>query len=228
MLKILYEDDDLVAIHKPCGLLVHRTKLANDATEFALQILRDQIDQKVFPAHRLDRKTSGVLVFTKNEEANRRLQIQFMEQEVSKKYLAIVRGWTDEVGTIDYPLINDTGKKQDAITHYKTIERVEIPLIHGNHSTSRYSFVEVTPESGRMHQIRKHFAHIRNPIIGDRPHGCNKQNRLFKEEFVMTHLLLHAAEVSFNHPMNNEQIVIRSVFQDEFKRMHEELGFTST
>ncbi|MFT5778899.1 MAG: tRNA pseudouridine65 synthase [Crocinitomicaceae bacterium] len=226
MLSILHEDEDLIAIHKPNGLLVHRTKLANDASEFALQLLRDQIDHKVYPAHRLDRKTSGVLVFTKNEEANRRLQVQFMEQAVSKKYFAIVRGWTDDVGTIDYSLINDAGKEQDAVTHYKTIQRVEIDLVHGIHKTSRYSFVEVTPESGRMHQIRKHFAHILHPIIGDRPHGCNKQNRLFKTHFGMTKLLLHAAEVSFKHPMKDEQILIQSQYREEFKRMTEELGFT--
>ncbi len=224
-LTVLYEDEHLIAIHKPCGLLVHRTRIANDATEFALQILRDQIGQKVYPVHRLDRKTSGVLLFAKNEFSNRLMQQQFMSQNVKKKYLAIVRGWVENDGTIDSPLINDSGKKQEAITHFSRVQKVEIPLAHGKFDSSRYSFIEVQPETGRMHQIRKHFAHLRHPIIGDRPHGCNKQNRLFKEKFSMTKLMLHASELEFTHPVSEIKLKIQCDYSDEFKRMIIELEF---
>lgn len=218
-LNILFEDDYLVAIHKPNGLLVHRTKMARDADEFALQILRDQIDQKVFPTHRLDRKTSGVLLFAKDEETNRSMQIQFMDQQVSKTYKAIVRGWTDDAGTIDYALTNDSGKTQEAVTHYETLQKSEIDLPNGKFSTARFSLVELKPETGRMHQLRKHLAHIFHPIIGDRPHGCNKQNKLFKEHFSMVEMLLHAEKLEFKHPKTGEAISIRSEIQGEFKRM---------
>ncbi len=213
----------MVAIHKPAGLLVHRTKLAKDATEFALQILRDQIDHKVFPVHRLDRKTSGVLLFAKDQETNRIMQTQFMEREVGKRYKAIVRGWTDDEGTIDYALTNESGSEQEAVTHFKTLLRSEINLPNGKFSTARFSLVELNPETGRMHQLRKHLAHIFHPIIGDRPHGCNKQNKLFKEHFSMMEMMLHAEKLTFKHPKSGGDILIQSTIRGEFKRMLLEL-----
>ncbi|MCJ8289491.1 MAG: pseudouridylate synthase [Crocinitomicaceae bacterium] len=225
-LQILFEDEFLIAIHKPNGLLVHRTKIAIDAEEFALQILRDQIGQRVYPTHRLDRKTSGVLLFAKDEETNREMQMQFMEQEVSKTYKSIVRGWTEDEGTIDYALTTDKGKVQDAVTHYKTVDRTEIDLPNGKFSTARFSLVELTPETGRMHQLRKHLAHIFHPIIGDRPHGCNKQNKLFLEHFSMIEMMLHAENLRFKHPKTGEARLVQSEIQGEFKRMLGELGFS--
>lgn len=225
-LEVLFEDETLIAVHKPNGLLVHRSKIADDAEEFALQILRDQIGQKVFPTHRLDRKTSGVLLFAKDEETNRLMQAQFMEQEISKTYKAIVRGWTDNEGTIDYALTNDSGKTQDAITHYKTLQRSEINLPNGKFSTARFSLLELKPETGRMHQLRKHLAHIYHPIIGDRPHGCNKQNKLFLEHFSMIEMMLHAEKLSFRHPISGDVLLIHSEIQGEFKRMLSQLEFS--
>lgn len=219
MLEILYQDDHLIAVNKPHGLLVHRSPIAADADEFAVQLLRDQIGQKVFPAHRLDRKTGGVLLFALNEEMNSLMQQAFMEQRVDKRYLALVRGFTDDSGTIDYPLANDSGKVQEAVTHYRTLEHFSLPVPSGKFPTSRYSLVEVEPETGRMHQIRKHFAHIFHPIIGDRPHGCNKQNKLFLENFGMNTMLLHALSVEFIHPVTEETMHIEAPLHDEFRRM---------
>lgn len=224
-LEILFEDEYLIAIHKPNGLLVHRSKIATDAEVFALQILRDQIEHHVFPTHRLDRKTSGVLLFAKDEETNRLMQMLFMEKEVAKTYKAIVRGWTDDQGTIDYALTTDSGKTQDAITHYTTLQRSEIDLPNGKFSTARFSLVELKPETGRMHQLRKHMAHIFHPIIGDRPHGCNKQNKLFLEHFSMIEMMLHAQTLKFEHPRTGETITIESKIQGELSRMLELLEF---
>lgn len=218
-LQILYQDEHLIAINKPHGLLVHRSAIAADASEFAVQILRDQIGQKVYPVHRLDRKTGGVLLFALNDEANSQLQQAFMNKEVSKKYLAIVRGFTPEKGTIDYPLTTDDGRTQDAVTHYSTLQQFEIPVPIGKFETSRYSLVEVIPETGRMHQIRKHFAHIFHPIIGDRPYGCNKQNKLFLEKWQMNTMLLHASELEFKKPFSDEIIIVKAEVQEEFKRV---------
>lgn len=219
MLEILYQDDYLIAINKPHGLLVHRSPIAADASEFAVQLLRNQIGQKVYPVHRLDRKTSGVLLFALNEEVNRTMQQAFMNKEVEKKYLAILRGFTPEKGTIDYALTTEDGKVQDAITHYKTLRHFEIPVPFGKFDTSRYSLVEVNPETGRMHQLRKHFAHIFHPIIGDRPHGCNKQNKLFLEKWNMNTMLLHASELQFIHPVSHEKITIEAGLHSDFERV---------
>jgi tRNA pseudouridine65 synthase len=217
-LEILYQDEQIIAINKPNGLLVHRTSLARDADEFALQILRDQIGKQVTPAHRLDRKTSGVLIFTLSAESNAQMQNQFAENKVKKVYLAIVRGFTDDSGMIDYPLVKENGTSQSATTNYHTLSRSELEIPFGKQQTSRYSMVEITPQTGRMHQIRKHFAHILHPIIGDRPHGCNKQNKLFKDNWNMTTMLLHASEIRFFHPASNLEITIIASLNDEFNR----------
>jgi tRNA pseudouridine65 synthase len=198
LLKILFENEDLVAIHKPHGLLVHQTPLAKDAAEFAVQILRDQIGMHVYPAHRLDRKTSGVLLFAKNREANSSLQQLFRERKVEKQYRAIVRGFTESSFTIDYAL-KKGDKEQEAKTKGRLIAKFEIDIPSGKFDTSRYSLVELTPLTGRHHQLRKHMAHILHPIIGDRPHGCNKQNRLWKERFGMTSMMLHASRLTFDY-----------------------------
>jgi len=219
ILDVLYKSDDLVAINKPHGLLVHRSPIASDASEFAVQLLRDQLGQRVYPVHRLDRKTGGVLLFALNETMNSLMQQQFADGLISKTYQAIVRGYTDDEQTIDYPLRRDDGVLQDAVTLLRTIRRAEIPLPHGKHQTSRYSLVELTPTTGRMHQLRKHMAHVLHPIIGDRPHGCNKQNKLFLDRFQMNTMLLHAHQVQFSHPLTLETIVIMAPFQSEFRRM---------
>ncbi len=231
-LPILYQSDDLVAINKPHGLLVHRSPIASDASEFAVQLLRDQLGQRVYPVHRLDRKTGGVLLFALTESMNALMQQQFMDGLVHKTYLAIVRGYTDDQQTIDYPLRRDDGSGpgqgtlQEAVTHLRTLQRTEVPIPFGKHATSRYSLVELTPETGRMHQLRKHMAHILHPIIGDRPHGCNKQNKLFLAHFDMNTMLLHAQQLRFTLPGATEPVVVTAPLQDEFERMVDSLRFS--
>jgi tRNA pseudouridine65 synthase len=217
-LEIIYQDACFVAVNKPHGLLVHRSKLAKDAKEFALQMLRNQIGNHVFPCHRLDRKTSGVLLFAKDAESNKMMQKLFYDGQVQKTYLAIVRGFCPENGSIDYPLKREDGSMQEAITHFRSLSKTEIEVPYLAHPTSRYSLVEVSPKTGRMHQIRKHLAHIFHPIIGDRPHGCNKQNKLFKEKWQMTSMMLHAAELSFIHPISRDKVHIKARLSEEFKR----------
>lgn len=225
MLEILYQDDYIIAINKPHGLLVHQSPIARDAEEFALQLLRNQIQKTVYPSHRLDRKTSGILVFALDKPTDRIMQQKFQNREVEKKYLALVRGFAPKEMTIDYALKNENEVEQEAVTHFKTLEYFEINVPFGKHQTSRYSLVEATPETGRMHQLRKHFAHIFHPIIGDRPHGCNKQNKFWLENFNMNTMLLHASEFSFSHPYSDESIIIKAEISEEFKRC---LGIVKT
>ena len=225
MLEIIYQDDHLIAINKPHGLLVHRSKIANDATEFALQMLRDQIGRQVSPVHRLDRKTGGVLLFAFEKDVEIAMQKQFQEALVGKKYLAILRGYAPDQLDIDYPLAKENGNMQEAFTSFVTLERVEIEVPFGKHQTSRYSLVEATPKTGRMHQLRKHFAHIFHPIIGDRKHGCNKQNKFFKAQFEMTTMLLHASQLTFKHPVTGDEVNIDANLHTEFKRIMELMNF---
>jgi len=225
MLEILYQDEYLVAINKPHGLLVHKSPIAADASEFAVQLLRDQLGRRVFPVHRLDRKTGGVLLFALSAAMNSSLQSMFENRQVGKNYLAIVRGWTAENGEIDYPLTNDSGLTQEAVTRFETLATAEVPVALGKHPSSRYSMVKLMPETGRHHQLRKHLAHIFHPIIGDRPHGCNKQNRLWLEKWQMNTMLLHASSLRFEHPISKEKMEIRAGLQEEFLRVKEILGW---
>jgi len=218
-LEIIYQDKDLVAINKPHGLLVHRTSIAADASLFALQILRDQIGQRVFPIHRLDRKTSGILLFGLNNEIVQLVQKEFLIHSVEKKYMAIVRGFFPEKIKVDYALTNDRNKTQEAITFFQKIKQTELDIPFGKHLTSRYSLIEAIPKTGRQHQIRKHLNHLRHPIIGDRPHGCNKQNKLFKEKWNFTTMLLHAKELIFYHPFLKKELHLAADYSPEFLQM---------
>lgn len=193
-----------------------------------LQILRDQIGQRVYPAHRLDRPTSGVLLFSKQEEILPQLNSQFADRSIEKDYLAIVRGILQEKeALIDHPLPNiKSGKLQEARTHYDVLEESEIPFNStGRYPTSRYSLLLLKPETGRTHQIRRHLAHIRHYIIGDKKHGDNKQNIFFQKQFGLENLLLHAFELKFIHPVNNRKIHLQAPIPIHFRTIMNELGW---
>jgi tRNA pseudouridine65 synthase len=224
-LPILYQDDRYIAVHKPAGLLVHRTRISED-TRFLLQILRNQIGQWVYPVHRLDRPTSGVLILGLDSESARLLTQEFEHRRVEKRYLAIVRGYTDDSGVIDYPLREEKWKEpQQAITEYRTLAQVELPIPVGRYQSARYSLLEIKPRTGRMHQIRKHMKHIFHPIVGDTTHGDGKQNQLFREEFKIQRLLLIATELRFRHPYSGEEIIINSEPEPDLLQLFSDLGW---
>jgi tRNA pseudouridine65 synthase len=216
-LEILFDDDYLIAINKPPGILVHRTNISEDKV-FILQLLRDQIGQRIYPVHRLDRGTSGVLVFGKSKESAALLAGQFREKKTQKTYLAIVRGFVKEKDTIDYPMAKEKGKPlQNAITSYKKLAQSELLFSVGKYPSSRYSFVEIQPETGRFHQIRKHFAHIRHPIINCKKHGDVKHNNYFRNELGISRMLLHASKLRLIHPIDNESIILKAPINLEFQ-----------
>ena len=217
-LEILFEDAHLVAINKPNGLLVHRTKIAADATEFALQLLRDQLGQQVTPVHRLDRPTSGVLLFAKSKEMTGTLQKAFIEHRIDKTYVAIARGYLPDQITVDYPLKNEDRKiEQEAITHFQTLATIELPIPVDRYETARYSLVSIKLETGRRHQIRRHLAHLRHPIIGDVRYGDRHHNKMFRNHFNCPKLLLHARRLAFEHPITHELISIQAQLPEAFQ-----------
>ncbi|MDJ0755125.1 MAG: pseudouridine synthase [Ardenticatenaceae bacterium] len=216
-LKILYLDEHLAAVYKPAGLLVHRTDIARGQDErFALQMVRDQLGQPVYPAHRLDRKTAGILLFALDSETMSRLKPLFDEQRVKKKYLALVRGHAPEEGEIDRPLkkafLSGAQKAaavaKPAVTRYRRLETVELPIPAGPYPTARYSLIEVAPLTGRTHQIRRHLASISHPIVGDTRYGDSAHNRLFRREFDSYRMFLIAHYLSFPHPHEEKQVSV--------------------
>ncbi len=201
MIPILYKDDHFIVVNKPQNIPVHRSPMVMNHDQFLIELVQKQIGKQLYPVHRLDSKTSGVLIIALEPRIARLFQEQFKAREVNKSYRAIVRGHINQPITIDYDLVDPKGKVQEAVTEIYPLSLSEIPLPFGKHPTSRYSLIEAKPLTGRYHQIRKHLKHIFHPIIGDRPHGCNKQNRLFKAKWNMNDMLLHAHKVNCNHPI---------------------------
>lgn len=223
-IDIVFQNDNLVVVNKPPNMLVHRTPISND-TCFLLQSLRDQLGRMVFPAHRLDRPTSGLIAFALNQAALSRLGLAFQEGAVEKSYLAVVRGWVHEGAVIDYPLRKEgKGEKQEAVSAYKPLGRVEFPWPAGGFPTARYSLLKITPKTGRWHQIRRHLAHIRHPVVGDVYHGDGKHNRLFREHLNIHRLMLHASSLSFPEPASGETLSFYLKPDGDFTKLFPFLG----
>lgn len=197
-LAVLYQDAELVAVAKPAGLLVHPSTLAAREERSALKLLRDQLGAWVWPLHRLDRATSGVLLFARSEAAARTWGPAFEHGLVRKRYLALVRGWPEERGEIAEPLARDpelpsAGQPRvEALTRYERVACFEWPFsVEGRHATSRYALMAVEPVTGRRHQIRRHFKHIAHPLVGDTTHGKGTHNRAVAAWLGVQRLWLH-------------------------------------
>lgn len=235
-LEILYLDADLVAVNKPSGLLVHRSLIDRHATEFAMQLTRDQIGMDVFPVHRLDRPTSGVLVFALSSEMARAMGEAFASHRVRKIYRAVVRGWAPETATIDHPLKEELDSKSDAkalkdkpaqsaLTYVRRLATIEIDKFVDKYPTSRYSLVEAEPATGRKHQIRRHLSHLGHPVIGDIAHGKGAHNRFFEQEFKIRRLLLACVAMEFAHPRTGQKLEIRAPLSPDFHELIVKLGW---
>lgn len=235
-IQILFEDEHIVAIHKPAGLLVHRSYLARRERFFAMQLTRDLVGCHVFPVHRLDRPTSGVLLFAKSSEVANALCEQFFEHSLEKQYLALVRGNIHESGILDYPLkveLDEVGDKharqdkaaQDAVTAFKPLLNTEIPYPSGRYPTSRFALVQLTPKTGRKHQLRRHMAHLRHPILGDTTHGDGKQNTFFREHFGINRLWLIAKKLTFTHPVTQTRLSIETELEQQWETVFTGLGW---
>jgi len=228
-LEICYRDEHIICINKPVGMLSHRTSIDAHEKTNALAAFRDQINRYVYPVHRLDKPTSGLLLFALDKETAASLTEKFTQKTISKKYLGIVRGYTEDAFCIDYPLKKMYDKKdkhstkesqpQEAITQIKTLARTELNYSTGKYPTSRFSLIEALPQTGRQRQIRRHLKHIFHPLVGDTAHGDGKQNRLFREKFDCHRLLLHARILQFQHPQTKKDITITAKLDKGFSTL---------
>jgi len=236
MLEILYRDEFIVAVNKPAGMLVHRSWLDSRETQFVMQTLRDQIGQHVFPIHRLDRPTSGVLLFALNSEIANLLCLQFEGKTVQKSYLAVVRGYLNGADRIDYPLkiqrdkiadkfSREEKEAQTAVTDYIGLNTAEMPWAAGKYQTSRYSLVRLIPHTGRKHQLRRHMKHIFHPILGDTQYGDLHQNRAFADKTQVSRLMLHAEKLAFHHPITQIRLEIQAGLDEPWQRLLHRFGW---
>lgn len=212
-LPVLHLGPGLVAIDKPAGLLVHPSSLDAHEKVTAVQLLRAQLGEDVRPLHRLDKATSGVLLFARGARAAREWRLAFESGQVRKRYFALVRGWPPASGSIDYALARDpeepsTGQPRlEALTHFRRLACFEWPFsVDGHHPTSRYALMSVEPVTGRRQQIRRHFKHIAHPLVGDTTHGKGAHNRAVAAWLGISRLWLHATELDLEGPQERVRI----------------------
>ena len=236
-LDILFEDDNLIAVNKPSGLLVHPSWIAPRGTPNLTSMLREYLQGTAYTIHRLDRPTSGVIVFGKNKETAQKMNQKFADREVQKTYLCMTRGYTPEGDVIDYALKEKLDKladkmsnpdkpAQEAVSEYRRLGTVELPMAVGRYDVSRYSLVEVKPKTGRKHQIRRHMKHISHPLIGDTKHGDGRHNKAFRDHFDLDRLLLMAIELSFRHPESGELLTIKAPVDAYVDQLFTQFGWS--
>ena len=227
-LTILYHDETLIAVHKPAAMLVHKSPIDQHETRYAMRILRDQIGQWVYPLHRLDKATSGLLLFALDVETAQLMGQQFEQHRIEKRYLAIARGFMEKEFFVDHPLKDIAALKdqeveepiyRDARTHFTALKYFELPHSDGRFATSRYTLVEAKPETGRKHQIRRHLKHLSHPIIGDVRYGKGPHNRLFRDLLGCHRLLLAATDLRCQHPHRDETLILNCPLQEDFEKL---------
>lgn len=223
-LDILFDDGTILIINKESGLLTHQSKISPDRDSL-VDRLQESFNPAPSPVHRLDRPTSGIIICTGSREAARFLGEQFTHGKIEKSYIAVVRGYAEEEETITIPLKKDgEGEFQNAETSYRRLNKLEIPVANNRYKTSRYSLIQVKPQTGRFHQIRRHMARIGHPILGDTSHGDLRHNRIFEEYFKNNRLLLHSDSITFTHPVSHRRISVSAPVPREMNRIIKEFS----
>jgi tRNA pseudouridine65 synthase len=239
-LPILYRDEQLVAVHKPSGLLVHRTKLDSGERRWLLQMLRAQLRRHVYPVHRLDKGASGVMLFALQREVASALGEMVRGGRLHRTYVAVVRGLTPETGEIDHPLAKildpaelrgdaaavGTRPPRPTLTRYRRLASAELPHRVDRYPTSRYSLLQLEPATGRRHQLRRHLHHLSHPIIGDSTYGKGRHNRLFTQLFGCRRLLLACVELRFDHPVSGAPLTVTAPLAGDLAPVLDGLGWT--
>lgn len=228
VIPVLYQDDYIVAVDKPHALLVHKTRQAPGESRALMQLLRDQMGRHVYTVHRLDRATSGVILFALDSATARTLCESFREREVSKRYLAVTRGWLEpEEQTFDMPLLSENRlQSQPASTHFRSLARASHQVPMGRYPSARFSLLEASPLSGRRHQIRRHLKHLNHPIIGDSNHGDSTYNAYARNRLDNQRLLLHAYQLTVWLPWLGEKpLCVKAELPACFRAVCEKLGW---
>ena len=226
-IEIVYEDDALLAVNKPAGLLVHRSAIAADERDFLLERLREQTGMALYLAHRLDRATSGLVLLAKSREIAGELGKQFMARSIDKTYLAVVRGWPEAEGTIDYALpdVRERSPRKAAVTRWRVLATATVPIALGRYPEQRYALIEASPQTGRYRQIRKHMHHVSHHIVGDTSHGRGDHNRLWRMHFGVHRLLLHAWRLRLKHPLTAKALVLEAPLDEVWQRILVSIGW---
>lgn len=226
-LQLLFHDEHLIAVDKPPGLAVHRSRLVGSDEDYLIDRLRAQVGGELYLAHRLDRATSGVLLVARSQPVAAELGRQLMARSLAKSYLAVVRGWPAEQGAIDYPLTGASlrGEPKPALTRWRRLATTELPIAMGRYPQQRYALLEVEPLTGRYRQIRRHFHHVSHHILGDTSHGRGDHNRLIRIHLGLQRLFLHAWRVCLWHPHGGGELRLQAPLDAQWQRLLDAFGW---
>lgn len=219
-MQVCYEDEYILVVNKPNNVLVHHSGMSKNMQDekSLVQLIFDEYELPFYPVHRLDRKTSGLVVFAKQKEYVSTFQEFFTTNQIQKTYYGLVRGFIPEDGIIDSPVKGrDALVYKEALTKYKSLKTFELNIPVGPYSTSRYSLVELQPKTGRLHQLRIHMNKISHPLIGDPKYGDRFHNRMFENELQSDKLFLHAKELTFIHPYTQKNQLIIADFPEHWQ-----------
>jgi tRNA pseudouridine65 synthase len=231
---ILYQDEDLLVVNKPAGIPVHGSRMLEGQPVTLLAMARKLTGNMVHAVHRLDRPVSGAILLTFGKESLAALSSSFEQHDVDKRYLAVARGWTDLQGTIDYPLLPPRDERRggdeprEAVTRFERLATMELPIEVPPYRTARYSLLELVPETGRRHQLRRHMKHISHPLAGDTTYGKGEHNRLFRDHFKCSRLLLHSRSLSFRHPVTDAWVSVTAPLDGAFRTVADRFAYSET
>ncbi len=227
-LKIIFEDDYILCVNKPNNILVHHAYHSRNVSDenSLLQIVKNETGLLVFPIHRLDRKTSGIILLAKEKGFVSKFQDLFSTDRIQKKYFGVVRGHSPESKIIDSPVKGRDAKvHKDALTHLKTLENIVLDVAVKPYSSSRYSLVELQPKTGRMHQLRVHMNKISHPLIGDAKYGDKNHDMMYQSKYGYQNLFLHAGQLEFTHPFTSENLKLQAEFPKDWISLFENFSW---
>jgi|TARA_B110000238_G_scaffold123198_1_gene133317 tRNA pseudouridine65 synthase len=229
-LEIIFEDAYIICVNKPNNVLVHHAFLSRNVgdEDSLLQLIDKELQLKVYPIHRLDRKTSGMILMAKEKEFVSKFQELFTAKEIQKTYFGVVRGFSPDTKIIDSPVKGrDANVHKEALTHLKTLDNITLNIAVKPYDSSRYSLVELAPKTGRMHQLRVHTNKISHPLIGDTKYGDKNHDMMFDENFGWNHLFLHAGKLEFIHPFSSEKLLLKATFPKDWIALFEEFKWAN-
>ncbi|AUC84262.1 pseudouridine synthase [Polaribacter sp. ALD11] len=229
-ITVVFEDEYLLCVSKPNNMLVHHAHHSRNVADETslLQLIQEEKGLKVYPIHRLDRKTSGIILLAKETTFVSKFQELFTNNEIEKTYYGVVRGFSPEAKTIDSPVKGrDANVHKEALTHLKTLAQVTLDVPVKPYDSSRYSLIELKPKTGRMHQLRVHTSKISHPLIGDAKYGDKNHDLMFDENFGWKNMFLHAGKLAFKHPFTNEELVLKATFPDDWISLFEEFSWAN-
>ncbi|MEN8116554.1 MAG: pseudouridine synthase [Bacteroidota bacterium] len=219
-LTVLYQDQDIIVVDKPVDLPVHKNDFMPHDADYLTKLVGDLTGKWIYNVHRLDSKTSGVIVLALSKETARQMTLKFENKEVKKTYYAIVQGNPGE-GVFDRKvLVKKKAKfKKPAITGFTTLKTIKTDISYKEKTDIELSLVEIKPETGRWHQIRQHFAQHRFDILGDSHHGDFTLNKIVTEKTGVKRLFLHAERLEFNHPVTNKLVEFSAALPESFNEV---------